>query len=235
MKIFVFSGSNKSIKSNTKSIIEEIITNIEVPNSSLETYIYTPSSIENCRGCSTCFSTGKCILEKEDNISSIINKMMESDVIILGSPVYFHNVSGGMKNFIDRLSYLSYVFPCRGKIAVTVSTSNTNGNEYVDMYLEKFLQVLGSTVVKKLSLRLALLNQEKIDNEIKQTANIIKKMYKNKWMLKSTNFQEQYFKNYKSVFEKISRDEKFYYMNIWREQNYFKYSTFNELIQNSKI
>ncbi|WP_294186136.1 NAD(P)H-dependent oxidoreductase [uncultured Clostridium sp.] len=234
MKIFAFSGSNKSIKSNTKDILEDIIKNIKDINKEedIEVSIYTPSDIKICAGCTSCFSTGKCILDKKDNISAIIRKMKECDVIILTSPVYFHNVSGGMKNFIDRLSYLSYVFPCKGKIAVSISTSNTNGNEFVDNYLEKFLQVLGATVVKKLSLKLALLRQEQIDKEIKETATIIDYMYKNKSLIKATNYQEQYFKNYKNIFEKIDENLNLYYLNIWKEENYFKYNSFDELIHN---
>lgn len=230
MKIFAFSGSNKNIKSNTNDIIEDIISNIKDINEDIESNIYTPFDIKNCVGCASCFSTGRCILDKEDNMSIIINKIKEADIIILGSPVYLHNVSGGMKNFIDRLSYLSYIFPCRGKIAVSISTSNTNGNEYVDTYLDKVLQVLGATLVKKVSLKLALLSQKQVDVEINKTADIIKKVYKNKSLIKSTNFQEQYFKNYKNMFEKVDKNLNLYYMKIWEEEDYFKYNTFNELI-----
>lgn len=231
MRIFVFSGSNKHEKSNTKDIIENIIGNVKDAVKNVEINIYTPFDIKNCTGCGKCFSTGKCIL-KNDNISDIINNIKKADVIILGSPVYFHNVSGGMKNFIDRLSYLSYIFPCKGKIAVSVSTSNTNGNEYVDLYLDKFLQVLGATVVKNLSLRLALLSQEKINKEIKETSDIIKTLYKNKEILKATDFQEQYFKNYKNIFKNLNNNLNLYYIKIWNEKNYFKYNSFYELINN---
>ena len=77
MKIFAFSGSNKSIKSNTKDILEDIIKNIKDINKEedIEVSIYTPSDIKICAGCTSCFSTGKCILDKKDNISAIIRKM----------------------------------------------------------------------------------------------------------------------------------------------------------------
>lgn len=230
MKIFAFSGSNKNTNSNTNNIIKDIICNIKCINEDVEKNIYTPFDIKNCVGCASCFSTGKCILDKEDNMNIIINKIKEADVIILASPVYLHNVSGGMKNFIDRLSYLSYTFPCRGKIAITISTSNTNGNEHVDTYLEKILQILGATLVKRLSFRLALLSQEEIDGEIKETANIIKDMYKNKSLIKSSNFQEQYFKNCKNIFKKVDKNLNLHYIKTWEEEDYFKYNSFDELI-----
>ena len=57
-------------------------------------------------------------------------------------------------------------------------------------------------------------------------------MYKNKSLIKATNYQEQYFKNYKNIFEKIDENLNLYYLNIWKEENYFNYNSFDELIHN---
>ena len=40
--------------------------------------------------------------QKDDRLNELIRKMEQADGIILGSPVYFAQVSGQMKNFIDR-------------------------------------------------------------------------------------------------------------------------------------
>jgi putative NADPH-quinone reductase len=57
-------------------------------------------NINYCIGCWACAKKGKCIYE--DDFESIFKKIEESDVIILGSPCYWGDVSGIMKNFFDR-------------------------------------------------------------------------------------------------------------------------------------
>lgn len=38
----------------------------------------------------------------DDQFSEIVEKMKEADTIVIGSPVYWHNVSGMVRNLIDR-------------------------------------------------------------------------------------------------------------------------------------
>ena len=58
-----------------------------------------------CKGCFVCISYGeeKCPLKDDRNL--IINKIENSDGVILASPNYVMNVSWLMKNFIDRFAY----------------------------------------------------------------------------------------------------------------------------------
>jgi multimeric flavodoxin WrbA len=59
-----------------------------------------------CTGCWACARLGKCVmgLETGDEFELIFEKVKEAAVIILGSPCYWGNVSGIMKNFFDRHS-----------------------------------------------------------------------------------------------------------------------------------
>ncbi len=58
----------------------------------------------NYRGCQACMSCKKnselCILR--DDLSEVLQAVREADVIVLASPVYFGDVTGQMKLFIDR-------------------------------------------------------------------------------------------------------------------------------------
>ncbi|MBN1698784.1 MAG: flavodoxin family protein [Spirochaetales bacterium] len=56
--------------------------------------------IGNCRGCWVCVKKGTCIIQ--DDVQSLINKVIASDVIILGIPCYWGNVPGIVKTFFDR-------------------------------------------------------------------------------------------------------------------------------------
>lgn len=73
----------------------------------------------NFRGCISCFacktrdgeSYGKCAVK--DDLTPVYGMIKEADAIILGSPIYFGDVTGEMRSFMERLlfPYLVYVFP----------------------------------------------------------------------------------------------------------------------------
>jgi len=70
----------------------------------------------NYKGCTSCFTckrknskyVGLCAMK--DDLSGVLEKVLESDVLFLGSPIYFGNVTGLMRSFLERLlfSNLSY-------------------------------------------------------------------------------------------------------------------------------
>lgn len=60
--------------------------------------------INHCRGCWSCMRIGKCPLDEIDDVDFLKQKMVDSDFIIWGSPVYTMRVSGQMKTFLDRLA-----------------------------------------------------------------------------------------------------------------------------------
>jgi multimeric flavodoxin WrbA len=62
--------------------------------------------IGQCIGCWRCNKLEKCF--QEDDFDKIYKKLEDSDVIVLGSPCYWGNVSGITKNFFDR--HIPYMF-----------------------------------------------------------------------------------------------------------------------------
>jgi len=71
------------------------------------------------KGCTSCFacklkggkSYGKCAVR--DGLTPILEKIEDVDALILGSPIYFGNVTGEMRCFMERLlfPYLTYTRP----------------------------------------------------------------------------------------------------------------------------
>ena len=57
--------------------------------------------INYCTGCSVCSLYGKPCPQKDD-VAELVEKMIQADVIVLATPVYFYTMSGQMKTFIDR-------------------------------------------------------------------------------------------------------------------------------------
>ena len=53
-----------------------------------------------CNGCEGCHRTGECVVD--DDMGGLLEEMFESDVWILGTPVYWWGPTAQMKAFIDR-------------------------------------------------------------------------------------------------------------------------------------
>jgi multimeric flavodoxin WrbA len=58
--------------------------------------------INSCTGCCTCIhKPGECV--QQDDMNDIMNMVLDADVIVFASPVYFRSFNGQMKTFMDRL------------------------------------------------------------------------------------------------------------------------------------
>jgi len=116
MNIIAIYGSPR--KGNTKKKIKRILTKTEELGAKVELVLLCEKRIEFCKGCLSCDSSGKCDIR--DDMQIIYPKFESADLIIFGSPNYFSNVSGMMKNFIDRLLPLYYKNKLKDKKAIAV-------------------------------------------------------------------------------------------------------------------
>ncbi len=65
------------------------------------------------KGCCSCFSckrkvgklAGCCVMK--DGMTEVLKRIISSDVLLLGSPVYLGNITGEMKSFIERLIFVN--------------------------------------------------------------------------------------------------------------------------------
>jgi multimeric flavodoxin WrbA len=94
MKILYISGSPRK-NSNTDTLLKEILS-----VTGGEFLKITDYHIEPCRCCWTCLKSGKCAIDDEMSLR-LIPRVLAADILILGTPVYFNNVSGQLKVFMD--------------------------------------------------------------------------------------------------------------------------------------
>ena len=80
-------------------------------------------SVAPCRGCRVCFDRGESKCPRKDDTPEIYQMMRDADLIIAASPVYVDDVSGAMKNLIDRLAYLCHRPALAGKGAYLLTTT----------------------------------------------------------------------------------------------------------------
>ncbi len=84
-------------------------------------------NIKPCNACGGCYKTHKCVVK--DDMQEIGRKLEKADAIVLGSPTYFANVTGIMKNFIDRCFPLFLSEKLKGKRVALVSVGNFGKGE----------------------------------------------------------------------------------------------------------
>jgi multimeric flavodoxin WrbA len=94
-----------------------------------------------------CSRDGKARCIQDDDFEKLISKIITSDVIILGSPGYWGNVSAIMKNFFDRHMSVEYMYP--------------KGDEYAELPNLKKLKVMISET-RKVGLRSGMENKKYI-------------------------------------------------------------------------
>ena len=57
-------------------------------------------NIHPCLGCDACQNTHRCV--QKDDMAAILDRLVEADVIVMATPVYFYTMSAQMKTLIDR-------------------------------------------------------------------------------------------------------------------------------------
>jgi multimeric flavodoxin WrbA len=107
MKVVAFNGSARK-DGNTAILIRHVFRELEKQEIETEMVQLSGSRIHGCIACMKCFENKdqRCSV-KNDIANSCIEKMMDADGIILGSPTYFANVSTEMKALIDRAGMVS--------------------------------------------------------------------------------------------------------------------------------
>ncbi|KXS48359.1 MAG: iron-sulfur flavoprotein [Halanaerobium sp. 4-GBenrich] len=108
MKVVAFNGSPNS-EGNTYHAIKMVAEELE--NKDIETEIIQVGNkeIRGCLSCNKCVKNQneKCIID--DQVNDWIQKLKESDGIIIGSPVHYAAIAGTMKSFLDRAFYVASV------------------------------------------------------------------------------------------------------------------------------
>lgn len=146
--LIIVSTNRNSNQSNSYKVAKIIKQKFETyyNDYSIEIANLMDYNIQMCKGCMNCFDNGFCIIK--DDIETIKEKMLMVSHIMLISPVYAHNVSSVMKNFIDRCSSWIHILKLLGKTSSSVVVTSSNGQMFVSEYLKKILELLGTIYIR---------------------------------------------------------------------------------------
>jgi multimeric flavodoxin WrbA len=105
MKVIAINGSPRK-EWNTAQMLESALDGAR--DAGAETKLVHLIDL-NYKGCTSCFgckllggpSYGKCAMR--DDLTQVLNDVWDADSLIIGSPVYFGDVTSGMRAFLERL------------------------------------------------------------------------------------------------------------------------------------
>ncbi len=102
MKVVAFNGSARR-EGNTKILLDTVLNEIRKEGIETELISLSGKNLAGCIACFKCFErkNRRCAVEN-DEMNSYIERMLEADGILLGSPTYFADLTANMKALIER-------------------------------------------------------------------------------------------------------------------------------------
>ncbi len=100
-KIVVITGSPRK-NGNSFAMTDSFIKAAEAKGHTITRFDAALKNVGGCRACETCFSTGKaCTFD--DDFNTIAPAILEADVIVFTTPVYWYSIPAQIKGVIDRI------------------------------------------------------------------------------------------------------------------------------------
>ena len=150
MKIIILNGSPRK-NNNTAKMLKSAKEGAESKGYEVEYYDLYDLNFTGCRSCLACkLKNGRrnhCFWK--DDLSPIIDKIFESDALIIGSPIYQGHITSQIQAFMERvhfvtLSYDDYHNYNDKKINIgVILTMNAPKEFYEKLYAEKIKNDLG--------------------------------------------------------------------------------------------
>lgn len=154
MKVLALNGSARK-NGNTAELLKNACNGAAAAGAEFKLINLYDVDFHGCRGCEACKlldgpSFGKCAVK--DGLTDILEEAKSADALFLGSPMYFNDVSGVLRMFIERFLFpnLTYTkartLTYKKKVRVGLFfTSNAPGVFYPQFYegLKNTMSMIG--------------------------------------------------------------------------------------------
>ena len=100
-KVVVISTSIRA-NSNSEDLAKSFADGATFAGNEVDFITLKDKQISFCKGCLACQKTGKCVIK--DDVAKIMDKVIDSDIVVWATPIYYYEMSGQMKVLIDRLN-----------------------------------------------------------------------------------------------------------------------------------
>ncbi|MCR4426322.1 MAG: flavodoxin family protein [Firmicutes bacterium] len=133
MKVVAFNGSPNP-RGNTRRALEIVLSGLADEGVDGEIVQVGGSLVHGCTACRLCFKAKNRRCAKDDDcMNDFIAAADAADGIIIGTPVYFSNVTSETKALIDRLGFVARANGCmlRHKVGAPVIAVRRAGSNFV--------------------------------------------------------------------------------------------------------
>jgi multimeric flavodoxin WrbA len=146
MKILVINGSPRK-GGNTETLLDALVTGAQEAGATTSSVALRSLDVSPCRACDSCKRTGICI--QKDDMHEIIPKMEESEIWVIGTPVYWWGPTAQLKSFIDRWYGIDReVFKGhKAVLVIPLESTNPKTAQHVLGMFEDIFDYLGMTQV----------------------------------------------------------------------------------------
>ncbi|MBO6047908.1 MAG: flavodoxin family protein [Erysipelotrichaceae bacterium] len=104
MKIVVLMGSpNKN--GSTNILVEQFVAGAKAAKHSVEVLDVCHMNIHPCTGCVRCGYEGPCV--QKDDMYTIRQSLLNSDMVVFATPLYYYGMSAQLKTVIDRFCFFN--------------------------------------------------------------------------------------------------------------------------------
>lgn len=198
MKIIGINASPKMEKSQTRRLVLGVLEGARQTGADVTFVDICSLEIKYCTACGTCYAKGECI--HDDDFPVILEKMLDADGIVWGSPNYINSVTAQLKTLLDRMADSIHCQSFTGKYGCAVSTAGGSMAEEVADYMNETMRNLGATTVGKVAVLLgadpnAIVPAEKHAKELgRKLADAIRTQWKDPAQDKYHKERREYFK-----------------------------------------
>lgn len=100
-KIVIISTSLRA-HSNSDALAQAFSKGASEAGNDVEIISLRGKKLAFCMGCLACQKTGSCVIK--DDAIGITEKVLQADVVVFATPIYYYEMSGQMKTLIDRMN-----------------------------------------------------------------------------------------------------------------------------------
>lgn len=98
-KVLILSGSPRK-GGNSDLLCDAFMRGAMESGNEVEKIRVASKKVAPCSACYYCKNGGQCV--HKDDMAEILQKMIDADVLVLASPVYFYSINAQLKAVIDR-------------------------------------------------------------------------------------------------------------------------------------
>ncbi len=117
MKAIAINGSPRK-GWNTETLLKEALRGAQSSGAETKVVQLYDLNYTGCRSCFGCKRKGaqSCHCVIKDDLSPVLDEILEADALLLGSPIYFGSITGQMVSFLERLQFPLFSYDDYGRL-----------------------------------------------------------------------------------------------------------------------